>query len=79
MAYVRDVGTMIVNDGNLNIGTFVIGFSAVSGDIANNRTIAEDYCYGTYYFSVSAIELEDAFNEITQTILQETWHIYGPY
>lgn len=79
MAYVDAVGTMIVNDGNLNIGTFVIGFSAVPGDIANNQTIAEDYCDGTYYTAGSAIELEDAFNEITQTILQETWHIYGPY
>ena len=79
MAYVNSVANMIINDGTLNAGTFVIGFSAVSSDIANNKIIAENYCNGTYYVAGSAIELENAFNEITSTILRETWHIYGPY
>lgn len=79
MSYVSSVANMIVNDGSMNIGSFVIGFSAEPKDIGNNKTIAETYLNGTYYVAESALELESAFNEITSTILQETWHIYGPY
>lgn len=79
MDYARIIGAKIRDDKNLKIGTFVIGFSAVKSDISNNEKIAKDYCSGTYYEADSDIALESAFNGITDTILQETWHIYGPY
>jgi len=79
MAYARTIGNIITGDSAMDIGTFVIGFSAVPGDIANNKKIAEDYCKGTYYVAGNDIELESTFDEITATILRETWHIYGPY
>lgn len=79
MAYAETIGSMIVSDRSLDIGTFVIGFSAVKKDVGNNQKIAEDYCNGTYYEADSDIALENAFDEITKAILRETWHIYGPY
>lgn len=90
MDYVDLIGQNLVV-GNpysyLNIRTFVIGFSAVPSNITRARDIAEDCCTsgtnpirrGTYYEAGSAIELENVFKSITTTILQETWHIYGPY
>lgn len=79
MSYCNNIGQKIRQDTDLNIGTFVIGFSAVAAEISNNKTVAKDYCGGRYYEAGSEIALETAFSEITSTILRETWHIYGPY
>ncbi len=79
MAYCEVIGQKITSDKTLKIGSFVIGFSAVESDIGNNETIAKDYCNGTYYEAADGLALESAFNGITRTILEETWHIYGPY
>jgi len=80
MNYCKSVAdNKILFNSALNINTFFIGFSAVPTDIANNRTVAETYCQGRYFEVASEVELEQTFEEITQTILQETWHIYGPY
>ena len=80
MTYCKSVAdNKILLNSALNINTFFIGFSAVPTDIANNRTVAENYCQGRYYEAAGEVELEQTFEEITQTILQETWHIYGPY
>jgi uncharacterized protein YegL len=84
--YVNTVGQNLVV-GDFDIKTFVIGFSGVSSDVSRAQDIADDYCThisdpdrtGTYFSATSDIELEAAFNTITTTILQETWHIYGPY
>ena len=86
MNYVRTISEgYIVGDG-LDIKTFVIGFSAIATDIDRAELIA-GYCtipsnpkrQGTYYVAGSSIELEEVFNTITETMLSETWHIYGPY
>ena len=85
--YVDYIGQNWVVGKSTDIRTFVIGFSAVASNVAHAREIAEDSCtstydaarYGTYYAAGSDIELENVFNEITTTILAETWHIYGPY
>lgn len=79
MSYCNNIGQKIKQDTELNVGTFVIGFSAVPAEITNNKTVAKDYCGGRYYEAGSEIALETAFQEITSTILRETWHIYGPY
>lgn len=73
-------------DSNLDIKTFVIGFSAVATEIDRAYLIA-DYCtsesdpdrVGTYLSAGSSVELEEVFTTITDTILSQTWHIYGPY
>lgn len=87
MNYVEYIGQNLVVGRSLDIRTFVIGFTAVSSEVSRARSIAESACThvsnesrkGTYYEATSAIELEAVFKEITTTILQETWHIYGPY
>jgi len=85
--YVNYIGQNLVVGKAIDIKTFVIGFSNVPTEINRAENIAEHACtsvtnpvrYGTYYEAGSEVELEDAFTDITQTILQETWHIYGPY
>ena len=87
MDYVDTIGQTLVVGRTVNIRTFVIGFTAVSGGVTRARDIAESACTsttnperkGTYYAAGSDVELESVFQEITSTILQETWHIYGPY
>ncbi len=87
MNYVDYVGQNVVVGMDVDISTFVIGFTAVADEITRAEDIATDSCThdtntartGTYYRADSAVELERVFGEITNTILQETWHIYGPY
>lgn len=87
LSYVNTIGQTLVVGQSMDIKTFVIGFSGVSTDVSRAQDIAEDYCTsssdadrtGTYYSATSDVELESAFNTITTTILNETWHIYGPY
>ncbi len=87
MNYVDSIGQTLVVGRTVNIRTFVIGFTAVPGGVSRARDIAESSCTsttnperkGTYYAAGSDVELESVFQEITSTILQETWHIYGPY
>lgn len=87
MDYVKLIGQNLVVGKSIDIRTFVIGFSAVSSDINRAIDIAQTACTsssnamrrGTYYEAGSDIELENVFKTITSTILQETWHIYGPY
>ena len=88
MTYVKNVSEGLVagNGQYMDIKTFVIGFSAVSADIARSELIAQ-YCTsnsnanrtGTYYVAGSSIKLAEVFSTITDTMLSETWHIYGPY
>ena len=87
MDYVTTIGQTLVVGQSMDIKTFVIGFSGVSADVSRAHSIAETSCTsssdpdrtGTYYAATSDVELESAFNTITTTILNETWHIYGPY
>ncbi len=87
VGYVYKVGQDLVVGRSLDIRTFVIGFTAVPGGVTRAREMAEVACTstvyesrkGTYYAAGSDIELESVFEEITTSILKETWHIYGPY
>ena len=65
--------------------TFVIGFTAVTEEVnrANNIATYHTHAYdnrikGFYYEATSSEELESVFASITEYILQDTWHIYGP-
>lgn len=87
MSYVETIGTQLIRNGAVDISTYVIGFSANASDVSRARSIAETYCThptnddrkGTYFSATSGDELEDAFNTITEAILTDVWHIYGPY
>lgn len=87
MKYVSDIGQGLVVGGAYNIRTFVIGFTDSVNGVTRGKEIAETACTkagnperkGTYHPANSAIQLEQVLTEITTTILQETWHIYGPY
>lgn len=85
MDYVETIGGMIASDPAIPVRTFVIGFSGVSSDVSRAHEIAA-YCTGTgdnrkgtYFEANSEIALESTLRSITTTILNETWHIYGPY
>jgi len=87
MAYVSTIGSQLITGGTVDITTFVIGFTANSSEVSRARSIAETYCThatdpdrkGTYYAATSSVELADVFDTITQIILEQTWHVYGPY
>jgi prepilin-type N-terminal cleavage/methylation domain-containing protein len=87
MGYVRTIGEQLVVGKSLDINTFVIGFSAKQTEISRANDIA-GYCTanpanpvrtGKYYLATDQASLDQAFGSIATTILQETWHIYGPY
>lgn len=87
MAYVSTIGSQLITGGTVDITTFVIGFTANSSEVSRARSIAETYCThatdpdrkGTYYAASSSVELAAVFDTITSTILEQTWHVYGPY
>jgi prepilin-type N-terminal cleavage/methylation domain-containing protein len=90
LSYVNTIGQTLVVGKSIDIRTFVIGFSAVPANVSRAKNIAQDACTsasptyamtrrGTYYEANSDIKLEEVFKTIKSTILQETWHIYGPY
>lgn len=85
MDYVQTIGGMIAGDSAMPVRTFIIGFSGISSDVSRAHEIAEhctgtgDNRKGTYIEANSEIELESTLRSITSTILNETWHIYGPY
>ncbi len=80
LGYVEDVGQVLVVKGQIpGINTSVIGFTKNSTEVNRVKEIAETYCGGTYYPATSEVDLTKAFETISQLILSETWHIYGPY
>jgi len=65
--------------------TFVIGFTGVTEEVNRANTIATYHTHGYdnrikgfYYAATSSEELANVFASITEYILQDTWHIYGP-
>ena len=84
--YAKFIGENYIVGKDLDMNTFVIGFSAVSSEIDKAQSIA-GYCNdpsnpksnGKYYEASSDVQLEAVFDEIGETILKEMWHIYGPY
>lgn len=90
MPYIENLGNNVIRKNDTTQGvfqkTFVIGFSALSSDVSNAKTIAEEYLNhptdsrinGTYYPATSSEELAEVFRSISEVILKETWHIYGP-
>lgn len=86
LRYTEIMGKEYITGQDLDINTFVIGFSAVESEIDKANLIA-GYCNlpsnpkrnGKYYEASSDVELEAVFDEIGGTILKEMWHIYGPY
>lgn len=79
MDYIGTIGSDKIINGGFKIKTFVIGFSDNKDDVAHAKSIAEDKCKGTYYYAGDAAALEKAFDDIKTVILNDSWHIYGPY
>jgi Mg-chelatase subunit ChlD len=84
--YTKTVGERLLRaDTELNIRTFVIGFSGVTTDIDKAVTIASNCnTVGTdtsliYFAADSETALGIAFDTIKESMLSEYWHIYGPY
>lgn len=86
MKYIKELGDDLIVGGALDIKSYVIGFSGVPSNISRGELIAQ-YCNsttnpartGTYYPATSEESLGIVYQTITDNILKETWHIYGPY
>lgn len=80
--YVNKVGEMIQSykEGtNEEIKTYVIGFSAISGDFGSLRDIALATTGNTVYYEAGSSEaLEEIFSAIQRDISDALWHIGGP-
>ena len=70
---------------NVYLKTFVIGFTGVVAEVERSEEIAgfhkldgDDRIDGFYYEATSSEALANAFKAISDFILQETWHIFGP-
>ncbi len=87
MLYVKEVGDRLFKTGPMDIKSYVIAFASSESQVTRAETIAETHCTsptdpdreGTYFFANSEVALENAMTTITDTIIRETWHIYGPY
>lgn len=83
MTYVNKIGTTLLAGTTSDIKTFVIGFGSVSGGWTNIKSIAananKDTTATYYYEADGSAKLNEAFQQITTTMVNQTWHIYGPY
>ncbi|WP_207707730.1 VWA domain-containing protein [Alkaliphilus serpentinus] len=77
MNYVEYIGENLIDNGEINIKTFVIGFTAVPEEVARATEIA-NICNGTYYSAQNQEDLAEIFEEVRVIILSDLWHIYGP-
>lgn len=89
MSYIEAFGNTLIKNTTVTqtvfMKTFVIGFTAIptevtrAGDIAtyHNHSV-DDRIKGFYYAATNSQELANVFNAITEYILLDTWHIYGP-
>ena len=78
VAYVQSVSTILDDNPRVPVKVFVIGFSANPTDREKNEIIA-GYCKGTYASAEDGIQLQQTFRDITKVMLEEKWHIYGPF
>jgi len=83
MGYVRTICTNLLAAPSSDVMTFTIGFSSVAGGFENIKEIARisnnDNAHTYYYEANGSAELKAAFEEITTTMVDNMWHIYGPY
>ncbi|MEN1759291.1 VWA domain-containing protein [Anoxynatronum sibiricum] len=74
--------TLYANDPhNLDITSYVIGFSDIGAEIDRARELAEGpgaSLGGTYYEAADAVALEETFETIVNTFPADLWHIYLP-
>lgn len=85
MNYVSSIGENLYKLGTVEIKTFVIGFSANSGNINRLSSIA-DYVtsesnqniIGQYYEASSSEALQQVYRDIKRKIELDAWHIFGP-
>ena len=86
MNYVSAAGNTLYKLGNVEIKTFVIGFSAKQADINRLNDIAgyvssdtNTNITGQYYEAASGDALKDVYRDISKKIEMDAWHIFGPY
>lgn len=85
MSYIRSIGNQLYKLGNVQIKTFVIGFSANSHNISRLSSIAgyvtsstNPSIVGQYYEASSSEALEQVYKDISKNIEMDAWHIFGP-
>ena len=86
MNYVSAAGNTLYKLGNVEIKTFVIGFSAQQADINRLNDIAgyvssdtNTNITGQYYEAASSEALREVYRDISKKIEMDAWHIFGPY
>lgn len=86
MSYVSAVGNNLYVLGDVEIKSFVIGFSAKSENINRLNSIAgyvtsstNSNIVGHYYEASSGEALQDVYRDISKQIEMDAWHIFGPY
>lgn len=85
MSYIESIGNQLFKLGNVQIKTFVIGFSANSANITRLSDIAgyvtsstNTSIVGQYYEASSSETLEQVYRDISKKIEMDAWHIFGP-
>lgn len=82
--YVNYFGNIIQNDNELDIKSFVIGFSALEQELDSVEDIAtatgaEMGSDGNnYYIAENEEELQEIFDEIGGKIMHDLWQVFGP-
>lgn len=85
MLYVSKIGDNLYKLGNVEIKTFVIGFTANSANVNRLSNIAgyvtnstNSNIQGTYYEASSGEALQQVYKDISKKIEMDAWHIFGP-
>lgn len=85
MDYVSSIAQQQYILGNVEIKTFVIGFSANPNNINRLSSIAgyvtsptNSNIVGQYYEASSSEALEQVYRDISKKIEMDAWHIFGP-
>jgi len=85
MDYIESVGDQLYILGDVQIKTFVIGFSGNEDNISRLSSIAghvtsdtNPAIVGQYYKASSSEALEQVYRDISRRIEMDAWHIFGP-
>lgn len=86
MEYIKELGNTLIKNADVDIKTFVIGFTAEPSEVSRAESIAIDHSThptnqarkGYYYSATNADQLSEVFDSIADKILEDVWHIYGP-
>lgn len=84
MDYVKEISKNLIANSSFHIDSYLIGFGVGSDQINRLKKIntiltKAGYKENPVFEPKGEIELNEALDEISKTILDKVWHIYGPY